>query len=107
MGRLISPARCLFLREKRVILLRVSSVAELSGPDAEMNDDGEGDYVWVELLPVQLVDTHWAGFLDRDQQKINKKRKESMQRCEESCYRINIVSHKAAIIQSSSSSTKL
>lgn len=41
-----------------VILLRVSGVAELSRPDPEMNDDGEGDDVWVELLPVQLVDTH-------------------------------------------------
>lgn len=47
-----------------MILLRVSSVAELSGPDAEMNDDGEGDDVWIELLPVQLVDSHGAGFLD-------------------------------------------
>lgn len=78
MGRLISPGPCLFLREKRVILLRVSSVAELSGPDAEMNDDGEGDYIWVELLPVQLVDTHWAGFLDREQQKKEKKRVNAM-----------------------------
>ena len=28
-----------------------------------MNDDGEGDDVWVELLPVQLVDAHRAWFL--------------------------------------------
>lgn len=28
-----------------------------------MHDDGEGDDVWVELLPVQLVDAHRAGFL--------------------------------------------
>lgn len=41
-----------------VILLGVSGVAELSRPDPKMNDDGEGDDVWVELLPVQLVDTH-------------------------------------------------
>lgn len=46
-----------------VILLRVSGVAELSRPNPEMNDDGEGDDVWVELLPVQLVDPHRAGFL--------------------------------------------
>lgn len=46
-----------------VILLGVSGVAELSGPDAEVNDDGEGDDVWVELLPVQLVDAHRARFL--------------------------------------------
>lgn len=45
-------------------LLRVSGVAELSRPDPKMNDDGEGDDVWVELLPVQLVDTHRAGFLE-------------------------------------------
>lgn len=45
------------------ILLRVSGVAELSGADSEVNDDGEGDDVWVELLPVQLVDPHRAGFL--------------------------------------------
>lgn len=47
-----------------VILLGVSGVAELSGPDPKMNDDGEGDDVWVELLPVQLVDTHRARFLE-------------------------------------------
>ena len=46
-----------------VCLLRVSGVAELSRPDPKMNDDGEGDDVWVELFPVQLVDTHRAGFL--------------------------------------------
>ncbi|MEQ2182450.1 hypothetical protein GOODEAATRI_022402 [Goodea atripinnis] len=50
------PCRSPPLRqENRVILLRVSSVAELSGPDAEVNDDGECDDVWVELLPVQRV----------------------------------------------------
>lgn len=47
-----------------VILLGVSGVAELSGPDPKMNDNGEGDDVWVELLPVQLVDTHRARFLE-------------------------------------------
>lgn len=47
-----------------VCLLRVSGVAELSRPDPKMNDDGEGDDFWVELLPVQLVDTHRAGFLE-------------------------------------------
>lgn len=47
-----------------VILLGVSGVAELSGPDPKMNNDGEGDDVWVELLPVQLVDTHRARFLE-------------------------------------------
>lgn len=46
-----------------VILLGVSGVAQLSGPDSEVNDDGEGDDVWVELLPVQLVDSHRAWFL--------------------------------------------
>lgn len=46
-----------------VILLRVSGVAELSRADPEMNDDGKGDDIGVELLPVQLVDTHRAGFL--------------------------------------------
>lgn len=46
-----------------VILLRVSGVAQLSGADPKVNDDGEGDDVWVELLPVQLVDPHRAGFL--------------------------------------------
>lgn len=46
-----------------VILLGVSGVAELSGSDSKVNDDGEGDDVWVELLPVQLVDTHRARFL--------------------------------------------
>lgn len=46
-----------------VILLGVSGVAQLSRSDAKVNDDGEGDDVWVELLPVQLVDTHRAWFL--------------------------------------------
>lgn len=46
-----------------MILLRVSGVAQLSGSDSEVDDDGEGDDIWVELLPVQLVDTHRAGFL--------------------------------------------
>ena len=47
----------------QVILLRVSSVAELSGPDPKMNNYGEGDDFWVELFSVQLVDSHRAGFL--------------------------------------------
>lgn len=46
-----------------VILLGVSGVAELSGPYPKMHDDGEGDDVRVELLSVQLVDAHRAGFL--------------------------------------------
>lgn len=46
-----------------VILLGVSGVAQLSRSDSKVNDDGEGDDVWVELLPVQLVDTHRAWFL--------------------------------------------
>lgn len=46
-----------------VILLGVSGIAELSRPDSKVNDDGEGDDIWVELLPVQLVDTHRARFL--------------------------------------------
>lgn len=46
-----------------VILLGVSGVAQLSRSDSKVNDDGEGDDVWVELLPVQLVDTHRARFL--------------------------------------------
>lgn len=46
-----------------VILLGVSGVAQLSRSDSEVNDDGEGDDVWVELLPVQLVDAHRAWFL--------------------------------------------
>lgn len=46
-----------------VILLGVSGVAELSRPYPKMHDDGEGDDVRVELLPVQLVDAHRAGFL--------------------------------------------
>lgn len=46
-----------------VILLGVSGVAQLSGSDSKVNDDGEGDDVWVELLPVQLVDAHRARFL--------------------------------------------
>lgn len=46
-----------------VFLLRVSGVAELSRSDPEVDDDGEGDDVRVELLPVQLVDAHGAGFL--------------------------------------------
>ena len=48
-----------------MILLRVSGIAELSRTDPKMNDDGEGDDIWVELLPVQLVDAHRAGFLGR------------------------------------------
>lgn len=50
-----------------VILLGVSGVAELRRPDPKMHDDGEGDDVWVELLPVQLVDTHGARFLREKQ----------------------------------------
>lgn len=46
-----------------VLLLRVSGVAQLSRSDSEVNDDGEGDDIGVELLPVQLVDTHRAWFL--------------------------------------------
>ena len=45
------------------ILLGVSGVAELGGTDPEVNDDGEGDDVRVELFPVQLVDAHRAWFL--------------------------------------------
>lgn len=41
-----------------VILLRVSGVAELSRTNPKMNNDGEGDDIWVELLPVQLVNSH-------------------------------------------------
>ena len=50
-----------------VILLRVSGVAELSRPDPEVNDDGEGDDFRVELLPVQLVDSHRARFLGAEE----------------------------------------
>lgn len=46
-----------------MILLRVACIAELGGPDPEVNDDGEGDDVGVELLAVQLVDTHRARLL--------------------------------------------
>lgn len=55
-----------------VILLRVSGIAELSGPDPKMNDDGEGDDVWVELLSVQLVNPHGARFLGKKGQRMNK-----------------------------------
>lgn len=34
-----------------------------------MNDDGESDDVWVELLPVQLVDAHRARFLQGGEKK--------------------------------------
>lgn len=54
-----------------VVLLRVSCVAELSGPDAEVNNDWEGDDVWVELLPVQLVDAHRAGLLEGEREEKN------------------------------------
>lgn len=49
-------------------LLGVPSVAELGRPDAEVNDDGEGDDVGVKLLPIQLVDPHRAGFLWQQKQ---------------------------------------
>lgn len=49
-----------------VILLRVSGVAELSRPNPKVNDDGEGDDVRVELLPVQLVDAHRARLLEEE-----------------------------------------
>lgn len=51
-----------------VILLRVSGVAELSRTNPEVNNDGEGDDLRVELLPVQLVDSHRARFLLRKKQ---------------------------------------
>lgn len=46
-----------------VILLRVSGVAELSRTNPKMNNDGKGDDIWVELLPVQLVNPDRARFL--------------------------------------------
>lgn len=77
-----------------VILLRVSGVAELSGPDPEMNDDGEGDDVWVELLPVQLVDAHRARFLWRKE----------VSRVSHVTVQTYLYSYKAAIIQSPATS---
>lgn len=52
-----------------VILLRVSGIAELSRTNPEVNDDGEGDDVWVELLPVQLVDPYRARLLQGKKEK--------------------------------------
>lgn len=48
-----------------VFSLRVSSVAELSRSDSKVDDDGEGDDLRVELLSVQLINPHWAGFLEQ------------------------------------------
>lgn len=57
-GRSVQMVDIFVSASMSVILLRVSCVAELSRPDPEMNNDRKGDDVWVELLPVQLVNTH-------------------------------------------------
>lgn len=58
------------LRVTGRILLGVPSVAELGRPDPKVDNDGEGDDLWIELLSVQLVNTHRARLLKQQQQRL-------------------------------------
>lgn len=48
---------------RQSILLRIPSITELSRSYAKVDNNGEGNYIRIELFTVQLIDTNWAGFL--------------------------------------------
>lgn len=48
---------------RKSILLRISSITELSRSYSKVDNNGESNYIRIELFPVQLINTNWAGFL--------------------------------------------
>lgn len=55
---------------KKSILLRISSITELSRSYPKVDNNGESNYIGIELFAVQLINTHWAGFLGEKENKI-------------------------------------